>query len=171
MMASQKKYSKRQKYYPVPPLLSWDIFIEGYTDQMALAKDMHQLKKLAKKYGWKENWDNNYALLGQGKVVLVTDLFLNIVFASSNLARLNGYLPGEVVGKKPSIFQGKDTDEAVKDIIRAAVEKKESFKVTLVNYTKGGFPYKCEITAYPVFNQKGEPVHFIAFEKSFTDDI
>lgn len=151
--------------------MSWDIFLEAYHELMMLGKDVQQLEKLSRKYCWKQDWNVREILFQQGKAVLVTDLSLHIVFASSNLSKLSGYLPEEVIGKTPKLFQGKDTSNESKAVIRKAIHELKPFAITLLNYSKAGTPYWCNITGEPVFNRKNKPVHFIAFEKIKPHDI
>ena len=147
------------------PLLSWDVFLEGYRRRIALSKDYQSLTEYARARDWNIEWDLQDRLLQQQSVVLVTDASQQIAFASSNLHTMNGYLPQEVVGKTPRIFQGKNTNPSTKAIVRDAVSQWSPFSVSLLNYRKNGLPYKCKVDGYPVFNKAGSLVNFIAFEK------
>lgn len=146
------------------PLLSWDIFIESYHRRIALAEDLQLLKKMSRKNNWCCAWDTEERLIRQGKVILVTDPLLTIVFASSNLLQMNGYLPEEVISKTPKLFQGEDTCRISRQMIREAIRNQQPFKATLLNYRKNGTTYDCEIEGLPVFNRSQQLVHFIAFE-------
>ena len=129
-------------------------------------EDLQRLKALSAEQDWKELWDLHHQLVGVGKVIVVTDLRLNIVFASSNMVEMTGYLPKEVIGQTPKMFQGEETSEAIRAEIRKAVDAIQPFHVTLTNYKRNGVPYNCEVNAYPVFNSEGKPVNFIAFENA-----
>ena len=147
------------------PLLSWDVFLEGYRRRIALAKDFQALTEYAQAMDWKVEWDLQDRMIQQQSVVLVTDPSQQITFASSNLHTMNGYLPQEAIGKTPRIFQGKNTNPSTKAIVRDALTKWSPFSVSLVNYRKNGLPYKCRVDGYPVYNKSGKLVNFIAFEK------
>ncbi len=147
------------------PLLSWDIFMDGYSNMLQLAEDRQALIKLASKKKWKHSFNFREQLFTLRNTVLVTDINQLIVFASSGMLGMNGYRPEEVVGKKPSIFQGKDTCPQLKAQIRVSIEKQQPFDVTLVNYAKTGEPYNCHIKGYPVFDAIQQLVNFVAFEK------
>lgn len=147
------------------PLLCWDFFMEGYHRRMRMGEDLQQLKALALEYNWQVSLDElSDKFTVQGKVVVVTDLSLKIVFASNNMVEMSGYLPKEVLGRTPKIFQGAATSEATIMEIRKAVTALKPFHITLVNYKRNGVPYDCEVEAFPVVNHTGKPVHFIAFE-------
>lgn len=147
------------------PLLSWDIFIEGYHRQIALLDDLNAIKAIGASGQWKEQFDLEHALLRQRKVIVVTDLQLRIVFASSNMPDMNGYEVADVLGQTPKIFQGEATDRASLQAIRNAIDARAPFHGSIVNYRKNKTIYHCEIATFPVFSDKsGELVNFIAFE-------
>ncbi|MEO6914936.1 MAG: PAS domain-containing protein [Chitinophagaceae bacterium] len=146
------------------PLLSWDIFLEGYHRRIALARDLQQLNEISHQNSWSVAWDLEDMLLKKEKVILVTDTSQTIAFASSNLLNMNGYLPSEVIGHSPRIFQGKQTDPELKSVARNAISSSRPFKLSVVNYRKNGLLYHCRVEGYPVFNRKRDLVNFIAFE-------
>jgi PAS domain S-box-containing protein len=150
----------------IAPLLSWDIFMHGYHRRMHMGDDLQKLKALSVELDWQLQWDLQYKLVSQSKVIVVTDLALKIVFASSNMVEMTGYLPKEVIGQTPKMFQGAETSEATRAEIRKAVEAIQPFHVSLINYKRSGSPYNCEVEAFPVFNNQGQPVSFIAFENA-----
>ena len=147
------------------PLLCWDLFLESYYQKLELAEDKRMLDQLGLKQNWKFDFDIEKQLFRLGKTIVVTRPTLEIVYASSNMYFMNGYHPKEVLGKKPSIFQGDETSEESKKIIRMAVEQRQPFEVMVVNYRKNGETYDCHIQGYPVFNRSRELANFIAFER------
>lgn len=161
---SIKKTKQVQQHNPAAPLLCWDIFMEGYYKKVTLAEDKVQLDKMAGANLWQQKWNLDTILFKEGKVILVTDPLLQIVFASSNITAMNGYAVAEVLHKTPRIFQGKDTDERSKKNVREAIHRQQQFAVSLVNYKKNGEPYHCNIEGYPIFNKQKALVNFIAFE-------
>ena len=146
------------------PLISWDIFSQSFSNKQDLILDSSSLIKFETKNNWKSNWNFNNELQND-TVIVVTDTKLNIVFASRNMVNMNGYIPEEVIGQNPKMFQGLETDELISSEIRLAIKNQKSFDKVVLNYCKDGSTYKCHIKGYPVFNQKGELTNFIAFEK------
>jgi PAS domain S-box-containing protein len=147
------------------PVSSWDF----HNDFLGLIKnlfvDLNKLDALASQNKWiRNNWDLKTRL--QEEVIIVTDTKLNIVFASHNMIKMNGYLEAEVLGKSPKMFQGAATDLTILNEIRSAILIPEPFEKTIVNYKKNGDVYGCKIKGFPVFNTKGKLSHFIAFEKA-----
>ena len=146
------------------PLMCWDIFMEGYHRRLELADDIQQLTLLSKSQSWQHSLDMEHQLVWLNRTLLVTDLGLNIVYASSNMFAMNGYTPDEVIGKKPSLFQGKETSTDTKLFIRQSIEKRVPFETNIVNYRKNGDTYMCRLEEYPLYNHKNALVNFIAFE-------
>jgi PAS domain S-box-containing protein len=149
------------------PLMSWDIFMSGYHRTMQRLDDWQKLKQLADEHAWRIDWDLEEMLVKQGKVALVTDTAQIIRFATDNMFDMNGYTPEEIIGKKPSIFQGDETSVQVRKEIRMAIQQLKPFRGTLINYRKDGTIYNCEVEEYPVFTIEKKHTHFIAFERIY----
>ncbi len=146
------------------PILAWDFHYEYLNELKALTADLEKVNKISNQYTWDENKLNIEERIKE-EVVVVTDLELKIVFASSGIKKMTGYKESEILGKTPKMFQGPATSKKDLKEIRDAVKKKIPFVKTLENYRKNGKTYKCKIDAFPVFNLNGEVSHFIAFEK------
>jgi hypothetical protein len=78
---------------------------------------------------------------------------------------MNGYLPNEVIGKSPKMFQGKKTCPKTSQEIREAINAAVPFEKDVINYSKNGNIYNCQIKGLPIFNTLGQLTHFMAFEK------
>lgn len=146
------------------PILAWDFHYEYVNELKALSADLKKVNQISTEFTWDEKKLNIQERI-KNEVVLVTDLDLRIVFASSGIKKMTGYKEEEVLGKTPKMFQGPATSQKDLKEIREAVKLKVPFEKTLENYRKNGKTYKCKINAFPVFNLKGEVSHFIAFEK------
>lgn len=131
---------------------------------MELADDIQQLAMLSQRQSWQHELNFQHQLIWLNKTVVVTDAGLNIVYASSNIYAMNGYMPEEVIGKNPSMFQGKETSQETKSLIRHSIEQQVPFETSILNYRKNGQTYQCQIEEYPLFNHKKALVNFIAFE-------
>lgn len=146
------------------PILSWDFHHEYVKELKALTDDLERVSKISSEFTWDEKKLNISERIKE-EVVLITDLDLKIVFASSGIKKMTGYKEEEILGKTPKMFQGPATSKKDLREIRAAVKKKIPFEKTLENYRKNGKTYKCKIDASPVYKLNGEISHFIAFEK------
>lgn len=108
-------------------------------------------------------------------IVIVTDalnidrpLGPKIIYVNKAFEELTGYRADEAIGETPRILQGKDTDRATLDRIRAAMEKQQSCKEKVLNYAKDGTPYWLELHIIPLKNRFGEVTHFAAIERDVT---
>lgn len=81
-----------------------------------------------------------------------------IIHTSKAWSQLTGYRFLDVVGKSCSMLQGPNTEVSAKDMLHAAIKSRKPVKTQLVNYTKDGQPFRCEIECLPV--QGG--THFVA---------
>ena len=131
-----------------PPIYCWDFNFNFLEDVRWSAND----------------WDLKSSL--KEEVIIVTDSKLKIVFASHNIVAMNGYSSNEVLGKSPRMFQGEATNAIVSNEIRNAIIDLKPFEKTIINYKKNGETYECLIKGFPVFNNKGDLSHYIAFEKA-----
>lgn len=147
------------------PLLCWDIVKEGQNRRVAFAKDIHEIQKLSTTNHWvtpvsmAEN-----ALLWENKVILITNHKLRIVYATHNIANMNGYTLPEVVGQSPKMFQGVATSLEDQLVLLKAINSYLPFNHVITNYRKNGSLYKCNKEAYPVRNKYGKVVHYMALE-------
>ena len=146
------------------PISSWNFHYNLINDLKNVFIDTNKLEQMAIAFKWQKNWDSKTQL--SEEVIIVTDLQSTIVFASHNITKMNGYLPHEVVGKSPSLFQGQKTSAVVSKQIGKAIALKQPFEKTVINYKKNGQTYLCLIKGFPVYNYNGELSHFIAFEKA-----
>lgn len=147
------------------PLTTWDFYSEFFDKTKKSVSDACLLDKIASINEWGQKWDIKQKLQNE-TVIVVTCPKLKIVFASQNIMKMNGYIPEEVIGNSPKMFQGKATDATVSREIGDAVMAQKPFEKVVVNYRKDGSLYKCHIKGFPIFNAKGELTNFIAFEKA-----
>ena len=147
------------------PIVSWDLYASFYDDLCKKYNDINVLSNLSKKNKWSYIETFTEELLNKKSVIVVTDPQLNIVHATHNILGMNGYKLNEILGKKPKMFQGVDTCKEKLKVIRLAIENKQQFEATILNYRKDGTAYKCWIKGEPIFSKSGEVVNFIAYEK------
>lgn len=149
------KYYSKLKILPLP-LTSWE-FRKDYLDE---AIHFHKIQA---------NWAINEDFLKQSqkekREIIITNKHFKIIFTSRNFSKINGYLPKEIIGKSPNIFQGEATCKATRARIKTALNNLKPFKEVILNYKKNGESYWCEIEAYPMFSKQGEFLNYIALEK------
>ncbi|OUS15458.1 hypothetical protein A9Q93_06860 [Nonlabens dokdonensis] len=117
------------------------------------------------------NWHFKYFIDGfshfKNYSIVIADKDLTICAASSNIYDMTGYTAEEMVGNRPSILQGVDTNEDSKFLLKIAIDEEVPFHSRLVNYTKDGTSYGCEIHSFPIYDGTGNLSHFIAFESEY----
>lgn len=146
------------------PLASWEFYGEHSATLQYFKEDFEQLSKITNRWDFDKNLVEE--LVVKKSVVVVTSTDLRIVYASKNMVNMNGYMPKEVIGQSPKMFQGKDTCQKTSRIIREAINQKTPFEVQILNYRKDKEPYMCYIKGFPVMNKKGKLLNYIAFEKA-----
>lgn len=148
----------------VLPLSCWEFYGEHFHAKADFKQDIELLHKLSASWGVTPDFYNE--LIVNKAVVVITDPTLKIVYASHNLERMNGYLPDEVIGKTPKMFQGAETCPSISKKIRSAINAKQSFEESLINYRKDKSIYLCTIKGFPVLDAEGKLINYIAFEKA-----
>ena len=147
------------------PLMSWDIYGLYFDTLCKNYDDVVALSRLSENNRWSYVSRFDEALLQKEQVILVTDTQLNIVHATHNIFQMNGYSPNEILGKRPKLFQGRETSKETIGQIRKAIENRMPFEAVILNYRKDGSTYNCSIKGGPIFDISGELVNFIAYEK------
>ena len=91
-----------------------------------------------------------------------------ILYVNDAFTRMTGYEAAEVIGRTPQLLQGPNTDRATLDRLTAALERRQSLRVELINYRKDGAEYWVEIDLTPVTDAAGRLTHVIAVERETT---
>lgn len=146
------------------PLQSWDFHSSFFSELSNAIADARNLNILASENKWNTDFDF-LSELENDTVIVVTNPEIEIVFASQNIINMNGYLPEEVIGKSPKMFQGDNPDELISRTIRLSIDKRRPFEATVVNFHKNGTAYDCHIKGFPVFDKDQKLLHFVAFER------
>lgn len=96
--------------------------------------------------------------------IVLTDAKRKIIWVNDGFTKMTGYSLSEVVGKKPSILQGPDSEVSVIERIRKCLDRKIPLKENITNYRKNGESYICKLVVHPIFGNEGSLTNFIAFE-------
>lgn len=148
------------------PLKSWDIYSQGYFDNL-LEAERHQDIIKVKSYADLLNWQDDIDAIFKGETyeaIIITDLSQKIVWVNKGFSKMTGYLKKEVLNKTPKILQGGDTSINSKKNIRTKLSGHTPFKEIITNYKKDGTPYDCEVKIFPIRSNSNK-THFIALER------
>ena len=91
-----------------------------------------------------------------------------IVFVNDAFVARTGYSVTEALGRSPRFLQGPGTSQEALELIRAHLERGESVRTELLNYTKSGEEIWFEIDIAPLTDEHGNCTHFVAIERDIT---
>jgi diguanylate cyclase (GGDEF)-like protein/PAS domain S-box-containing protein len=105
--------------------------------------------------------------------VIMTDADLtqgpNIIWANRSFLVRSGYDLDEILGRSPRMFHGTDTCPDAVGRIRQAIQAEDAFVGDLVNYTRDGRPFVCELTIRPFRDPDGTLLGFLGVNRDVTD--
>ncbi|QDV26502.1 chemotaxis protein CheB [Aureliella helgolandensis] len=94
-----------------------------------------------------------------------------ITYANQGFLALTGYERDEVLGRNCKFLQGAKTDPETIQTIRAALDRGEPVRVTLLNYRKDGSEFWNDLQITPVFDLDGEVRHFVGVQHDITNQM
>jgi PAS domain S-box-containing protein len=149
------------------PLMCWDIYLDAKQRRKELASEIQAINNIHLRNNW--NISHNFienALIWENSTIVITNLKSEIIYVSENVFVMTGYRSIEVIGKKPTLFQGEKTEILQKELIKNAIVNQKPFDTILTNYKKDGTSYKCHIQGFPMYNNYGKLTNFVAIEKA-----
>lgn len=120
---------------------------------------------LAKTRDWKLPPALRRQLLADVLAVVITDTTEIIQCVNGRFEQMTGYTRHEVLGNRPTIFQGVGTSPLVRKRIKQALEQQKPVEERVLNYRKDQTTYWCHVSIWPIVNRQKELVNFIAFEQ------
>jgi len=85
-----------------------------------------------------------------------------IVYVNQAFQKMTGYSPQEVIGKTPRILQGPKSDPAALKRIHDALSSWQPIREELINYRKDGTPFWVDLSIFPIADEKGWYMHWMA---------
>lgn len=150
------------------PLMCWDIVMQQ-REMYEIPRKYAHLFDLQQEYGW--SIALHKLLSAYFDTIILTDPSHEIVWVSDGFKRMTGYSSLEAIGRNPAFLQGEATSIKVRMHIREQLTVPQSVTGKLANYKKNGSQYICLVQITPLFNKRGELVHFIALEKELPNEI
>jgi PAS domain S-box-containing protein len=92
-----------------------------------------------------------------------------VIYANAAFERITGYPIEEVVGRNCRFLQGPDTDPETVAKMRRAVDSWEPVTVEVRNYRRNGEEFWNQVTIAPIYDDDGEPSHYVGFQQDVTD--
>ena len=94
-----------------------------------------------------------------------------IVYANQAFTRLTGYSLDEVRGRNCRFLQGNDRGQEEIAFIRRCIDGGEACITTLRNYRKDGSMFWCRMHLFPVRDNGGRLIRFVAFLEDLTEIV
>ena len=103
------------------------------------------------------------------EIVIITDENGYIEWVNKGFTVLTEYSFEEVIGKKPKMLQGPDTNPDTIKEISTALKQRKPIKKDILNYTKSGKPYWLRLFIRPNYDENKNLDGFVANEMNLTD--
>jgi diguanylate cyclase (GGDEF)-like protein/PAS domain S-box-containing protein len=109
------------------------------------------------------------ALSSIAQGVLITGEGKKITFANEAFQHITGYSEAEILGKRPGLLYGPDTDDTVRTELRAATSAGEKLTRNILGYRKSGEAYWSEVSVTPVLDSEGHLTHVVSVMRDITE--
>ncbi|SFE41037.1 PAS domain-containing protein [Thermoflexibacter ruber] len=136
--------------------LSWQVRLDDN-------RDRQYLQKIALQMQWQNNL--NEILQKPYEALVLTNAERVILWVNKGFETMTGYRTCEVLGKRPSFLQGKNTDPNTRLQFRQKLQEGKNFDLTIVNYRKNGEEYFCRVEIHPLTSPLGQISHYLALEQ------
>lgn len=100
--------------------------------------------------------------------VVICDKEGYIEWVNPSFTQITGYEFHELVGKKPGVLQGPDSNPETVQYLHEQIEKGEPFNCEIINYNKEGKKYWIKIQGQALYNKWGEITRFFALQEDVT---
>lgn len=147
------------------------LFIVTVLVNIFLIRKKQELLKLQTELNETKSEHSKLAMLAKetDNLVLITDSNGYTEWFNLGFTLLTGYSLEEVIGKKPGDFlQGEGTDRQTVAEISEGLRNNEKVDVEILNYTKNGDPYWVNLKIYPIFNDSGKLINYMAIEEDIS---
>ncbi|WP_225755500.1 SpoIIE family protein phosphatase [Actinotalea sp. Marseille-Q4924] len=94
-----------------------------------------------------------------------------VVWVNDAFTRTTGWTLEEIVGRRPSVLHGPDTDPAVGRRMAAAVAAGRTATETILNYRKDGTPFWNQVSLSPVADDDGVVRHWVGIQVDVTERV
>ncbi|CAM2882640.1 PAS domain-containing protein [Paenibacillus taichungensis] len=92
-----------------------------------------------------------------------------LMYVNEYFSELTGYSAEESIGQNCRFLQGPDTDPETVQHIREALNKQQSIKTEILNYTKHGQKFWNELNIDPIFDDSGECLFFVGIQYDISE--
>ncbi len=97
-----------------------------------------------------------------------TDIYGVITYANSKFIELSGYTEDELIGQPHSIVRDPQTDNTLFKELWITIQSKNIWRGIITNLNKNGNRYTVNASIFPIINNYGEIVEYIAIRHDIT---
>ena len=88
-----------------------------------------------------------------------------VVYVNNKMETLTGYSKDEMIGCAPQILQGSRTNKLDIRKFSRSLARGDHARVQVMNYRKCGEAYMCDIAGWPIREEAGKIIYFMALER------
>ncbi len=93
-----------------------------------------------------------------------------IIACNEAFKELTGYDEDEIVGRNCRFLAGPGTEPWLTETIRQGVRERKPVLVEILNYKKGGTPFRNAVVVAPIFDDEGELAYFFGSQVELHED-
>jgi len=127
------------------------------------------IKKISSLFKSKKLFKQYQNILENELMVSKTDLEGRITFANENFLRITGYKKSEVIGKTHKIIKSREVEPTIFDNLWTTIKDGRVWSSVLKGNTKTGEEFYTKVKVYPLKNEKGRNVEYMAVRYDVTD--
>lgn len=94
-----------------------------------------------------------------------------IVECNDAFVALTGYSREEIVGHNCRFLSGAETEPWLTEMLRNGIRRRQPVMVEILNYKKGGTPFRNAVMVVPIFDAVGELEYFLGSQVEIADDV
>ncbi len=111
------------------------------------------------------------AIEQSSETILITDREGNIQYVNPSFERITGYSRSEALGKNPRILKSGQQSENFYRSMWETLSSGKTWQGKVANKRRDGSIYHEDVTTFPVLNEIGEIVNYVAVKRDMTEQM